>query len=251
MAEPSPAADPSFEGSQEYIFGTVEEMQHHFAELYEPRNALALPTQTDRIMLLGLSMLDLSDAARGRGRSTVELAVARGISRLFAVDNGVGVSLAHGLEKKFPASGCTACGQLPCNCGATRASERVDLGPDPQQFSWSLSDWQTHLGLVYGEVNVKREAPVERALNRLQAEVWEVAKVGASLHLFGADQAREAWEEETADVAGWLLGVANLFGVDSQKAVESRYGKGCPTCGRAVCVCTEQQYAHVLDTTNR
>ena len=45
---------------------------------------------------------------------------------------------------------------------------------------------------------------------------------------------------EFADVFAWLVTLANVEGVDLQAAIEAKYGKGCPGCGRLVCTCSEK-----------
>ena len=46
-------------------------------------------------------------------------------------------------------------------------------------------------------------------------------------------------EEEFADVVAWLVSVANIEGVDVEKAVTSKYGGGCPCCGETPCRCQD------------
>jgi len=43
--------------------------------------------------------------------------------------------------------------------------------------------------------------------------------------------------EEFADVLAWLATMANVVGVDLEKAVQSKYGTGCPRCRKIPCVC--------------
>ena len=48
---------------------------------------------------------------------------------------------------------------------------------------------------------------------------------------------RRALEEEFADVLAWLASLANVVGVDLEKAFLAKYPGHCPKCGRAVCMC--------------
>jgi NTP pyrophosphatase (non-canonical NTP hydrolase) len=50
----------------------------------------------------------------------------------------------------------------------------------------------------------------------------------------GTDEERA---QEFADVLAWLATLANVVGVDLDQAVRSKYGEGCPGCGRVPCVC--------------
>jgi NTP pyrophosphatase (non-canonical NTP hydrolase) len=48
---------------------------------------------------------------------------------------------------------------------------------------------------------------------------------------------REGRAEEFADVLAWLATIANVAGVDLERAVLEKYGSGCPGCGQIPCVC--------------
>jgi NTP pyrophosphatase (non-canonical NTP hydrolase) len=49
---------------------------------------------------------------------------------------------------------------------------------------------------------------------------------------------REAVEKEFADVVAWLASLANLTGIDLEKAVVNKYSGKCPKCQSAPCQCT-------------
>lgn len=42
---------------------------------------------------------------------------------------------------------------------------------------------------------------------------------------------------EFADVIAWLVTLANINDVDLTAALQAKYGRGCPGCGRLVCSC--------------
>ncbi len=63
----------------------------------------------------------------------------------------------------------------------------------------------------------------------------EVGELSAALRS-GSDAERA---HEFADVLAWLATLANVVGVDLEKAVEAKYGGGCPGCGRTPCVCDQ------------
>ena len=42
---------------------------------------------------------------------------------------------------------------------------------------------------------------------------------------------------EFADVMAWLITLANVSDVNLTEALMEKYGRGCPGCGRTVCVC--------------
>ena len=45
--------------------------------------------------------------------------------------------------------------------------------------------------------------------------------------------------DEFADVLAWLATIANVAGVDLDRAVMDKYGHGCPGCGQFRCVCDD------------
>jgi NTP pyrophosphatase (non-canonical NTP hydrolase) len=62
----------------------------------------------------------------------------------------------------------------------------------------------------------------------------EVAELGQELQ--GTD--REATEKEFADVIAWLASLANIMGIDLEKAALNKYPHKCPKCQSAPCQCT-------------
>jgi NTP pyrophosphatase (non-canonical NTP hydrolase) len=59
-----------------------------------------------------------------------------------------------------------------------------------------------------------------------------------------ASALREGSQEEKcnefADVLAWLVTLANINDVNLTKALEAKYGKGCPGCGQTVCTCNSK-----------
>lgn len=65
----------------------------------------------------------------------------------------------------------------------------------------------------------------------------EVGELAAALRS-GSDSERAA---EFADVLAWLATLANIAGVDLEKAVQAKYGSGCPGCHQSPCVCAQAE----------
>ena len=65
----------------------------------------------------------------------------------------------------------------------------------------------------------------------------EVGELSAALRGGSADE-RAA---EFADVLAWLATLANIAGVDLEKAVRAKYGGGCPGCRQSPCVCDQAE----------
>lgn len=68
--------------------------------------------------------------------------------------------------------------------------------------------------------------------------LWLMEEVGelASAIREGTFDEKEA---EFADVLAWLATLANVEGVDLEKAMK-KYTDGCPGCGKMVCQCNEK-----------
>ena len=49
---------------------------------------------------------------------------------------------------------------------------------------------------------------------------------------------KEAIEEEFADVIAWLASLANITGIDIEKAAIEKYSGKCPKCQKSPCQCT-------------
>jgi NTP pyrophosphatase (non-canonical NTP hydrolase) len=68
--------------------------------------------------------------------------------------------------------------------------------------------------------------------------LWFVEEVGELAAAIG-EGSREEKEGEFADVLAWLVTLANVEGIDLERAME-KYAQGCPGCGRVVCSCNEK-----------
>jgi NTP pyrophosphatase (non-canonical NTP hydrolase) len=64
--------------------------------------------------------------------------------------------------------------------------------------------------------------------------VEEVAELGEELKGIN----REATEKEFADVIAWLASLANIMGIDLEKAALAKYPNKCPKCQASPCKCT-------------
>jgi NTP pyrophosphatase (non-canonical NTP hydrolase) len=62
----------------------------------------------------------------------------------------------------------------------------------------------------------------------------EVRELGEALK---SDE-KQALEKEFADVIAWLASLANLTGVNLEKAALEKYNQKCPKCGCSPCECT-------------
>ena len=92
----------------------------------------------------------------------------------------------------------------------------------------SISDFQHLIRKMYVEKDIERG--VAGTFMWLMEEVGELSTALRS----GTQKERE---EEFADVLAWLTTIANVVGVDLNKALVDKYGSGCPGCGKLVCEC--------------
>jgi NTP pyrophosphatase (non-canonical NTP hydrolase) len=70
--------------------------------------------------------------------------------------------------------------------------------------------------------------------------MWFTEEVGElATALRGGTQDERALE--FADVLAWLATLANIVGIDLDEAVQRKYGRGCPDCGRVPCACDQAE----------
>lgn len=92
----------------------------------------------------------------------------------------------------------------------------------------SLSELQQLIRVMYSSKDEQRG--VDGTFMWLMEEVGELA---AALR----EGPKEELAKEFADVLAWLATIANVAGVDLERAVQEKYGRGCPGCGQMVCAC--------------
>ncbi len=61
----------------------------------------------------------------------------------------------------------------------------------------------------------------------------EVRELGEALQ----ERNREATAKEFADVIAWLASLANITGIDLEKAAFEKYNNQCPKCKKSPCQC--------------
>jgi NTP pyrophosphatase (non-canonical NTP hydrolase) len=96
----------------------------------------------------------------------------------------------------------------------------------------TLREFQTWIRDTYGAKDARRG--VEGTFMWFMEEVGELS---AALR-GGTDEEKML---EFADVLAWLATLANIAGVDLEKAIQAKYGGGCPGCQRTPCVCDQAE----------
>lgn len=90
-----------------------------------------------------------------------------------------------------------------------------------------IGDLQATLRRTYVDRDAARGT--DATFRWLTEEVGELAK---ALRTGGLPEL----EHEFGDVLAWLGSLANLAGIELERAA-ARYGTGCPKCGASPCVC--------------
>jgi NTP pyrophosphatase (non-canonical NTP hydrolase) len=102
--------------------------------------------------------------------------------------------------------------------------------PPSETTAITLADLQQLIRRMYLEKDVARG--IEGTFMWLMEEVGELASALRS-------GTTEEQAQEFADVLAWLATIANVAGVDLNRAILQKYGGGCPGCGRFVCECPD------------
>lgn len=75
----------------------------------------------------------------------------------------------------------------------------------------------------------------DRARGSAKTFLWLIEEIGELASALATDGKADK-AGEFADVFAWLATLANVEGVDLNRAIE-KYAHGCPGCGKKVCTC--------------
>ena len=92
----------------------------------------------------------------------------------------------------------------------------------------TIADLQALIETMYSER--------DRARGSDATFLWlaeEIGELAAALR----EGTREEIASEFADVIAWLVTLANVNEIDLTRALQDKYGQGCPGCGQFVCAC--------------
>jgi len=92
-----------------------------------------------------------------------------------------------------------------------------------------LGEFQRRIEAIYFEK--------DRARGLAGTYLWFAEEVGELTRALRRNADRAHLEEEFADVLAWLATLASISGIDLERAVERKYGRGCPYCGKTPCAC--------------
>lgn len=94
-----------------------------------------------------------------------------------------------------------------------------------------IREFQQLMKDLYGAND--RERGLEKTMLWFYEECGELAEA-----MRKEDQ--NAIEEEMADVFAWMVSLANMLGVDVEKACLSKYNMKCPKCEQMPCTCSKE-----------
>lgn len=92
-----------------------------------------------------------------------------------------------------------------------------------------LRDFQALIERMYSDKDRQRGAA--------GTFLWLMEEVGELAAAIAQGASQQAKGQEFADVLAWLVTLANVEGVDLDAAVQAKYGRGCPGCGKMICEC--------------
>jgi NTP pyrophosphatase (non-canonical NTP hydrolase) len=240
--EPGLDMVPSYEAPIQYP--TLDALQARLGEIFSERDRVYFDERYARIRLFENGVADLFDGLRrSQEAEDFEIPCARVVARIFCIANSFErLSVANGMMEKFPIKGCAYCGASPCVCAGNRGEVQLATQNEIQQ-NWSLRQWQRHLDNLYGEPN--RARGIWFATTRLAVETNELVAAEDNIRLMTIEEAKRAYEHELADGLAWTVAIANILGVDLQKATEDRFGNGCNSCGSVPCQCLRHNMQQV------
>jgi len=96
----------------------------------------------------------------------------------------------------------------------------------------SIRDLQELIRKMYYEKDAARGAEA--------TFLWFAEEIG-ELATALRNGSSEELHEEFADVLAWLTTLANIKNVDLTQALATKYGTGCPGCGKLVCQCPDSE----------
>lgn len=203
---------------------------------YDKRNDIQLPSLSQRIEFLLLGIRNLQDAVEDGREDEYKYRLANVFARICCVaGHFTDMDVVKAFVSKYPAKGCSYCDKTPCGCGSKRDKSKLS-SVDPVQYEWRLSQFQEHLGKLYGAANEKRG--MDNALSLLFSEAAELILI--RLVYTGRLSQAEMYLQyglELADALARLIAVANLLNIDLEAAVLETYEKPCSTCHGVVCTC--------------
>src|SRR5882672_10939996 len=93
----------------------------------------------------------------------------------------------------------------------------------------TLAELQQLIRATFGEKDGRR--------GRDGTFMWFMEEVGELAAALRGGHTHGELAAEFADVLAWLATLANIAGVDLEKAMQAKYGAGCPGCAQTPCVC--------------
>ncbi len=95
-----------------------------------------------------------------------------------------------------------------------------------------FSEFQSLIRKLYFEKDKQRGA--------LGTFAWLVEEIGEAARIVKQKKVESnALGEELADIIAWVFSLANIYGINLEKAILNKYPQKCGKCGKSPCECVE------------
>jgi NTP pyrophosphatase (non-canonical NTP hydrolase) len=186
-----------------------------------------LLTQEQRFTMRALKGIRKGDAEKIKNNLLIAFAWH------VAVSNRLHVNLEEEVWVRFPYK-CSYCGKIPCECRATKATNRSEMHFDNSLRPGSLAGFQEMFREIY--------PPASRAIADAGVHLAEeMGEVSEALHNYLGEHKEKQFDEvryELADYASCIFGLANSAGIDVAGELEAMFTDGCHVCHETPCVCS-------------
>lgn len=101
-----------------------------------------------------------------------------------------------------------------------------------------IEDPRVHIG-EFQQLIDRMYSDKDRRRGSAKTYLWFSEEIGELASAIAKND-KQNMEEEFADVLAWLTTLANVEGIDLERAIRKFTG-GCPGCSQMVCACDEKQ----------
>lgn len=211
--------------------GSFSDFQKFIALVYgQPDDRLFslwdLVSNMERFTMRALKGIRKSDAEK------LNYNLLIGFSWMMALSNRLQIHIEDVVWLRFP-NACSYCGKKPCVCKAAKVSKRVMMHIESAERPKTLDDFQTMFGAIY-PAHARSLADAGVHLAEETGEISEAVQV-----FLGEHQAEQftTLEQELADYASCVFGVANSAGISVAHELATMYGDNCHICHQSPCAC--------------
>jgi len=155
------------------------------------------------------------------------------LSWVMTLANRLHIDTEKALLRRFPGR-CSYCGNKPCNCKATKPTERAVLPPTAFSPPANLEELQAMIADIYPPQN----RTLTDAAIHLAEETGEVSEAVHNFLGEHLDEQFTAIEDEISDYLSCLFGLANSAEINVALGLVELFPDGCHICHQAPCICS-------------